>query len=81
MLETITPYDTDDAMRLLYKQTELLTSLEFTNSMLVSENAKLRVHLSFMPIRYRQEIEKMQLTDNQVYREQRKIPKNFSPQD
>jgi len=39
------------------------------------------VHLSFMPIRYRQEIEKMQLTDNQVYREQRRIPKNFSPQD
>ena len=52
VLETITPYDTDDAMRLLYKQTELLTSLEFTNSMLVRENAKLRVHLSFMPIRY-----------------------------
>jgi len=81
VLETITPYDTDDAMRLLDKQTELLVSLEYANSMLVSENSKLRVHLSFMPIRYRQEVEKMQQTDNQVYREQRKIPKNFSPQD
>jgi hypothetical protein len=81
VLETITPYDTDDAMRLLNKQTELLASLELANTMLVSENAKLRVHLSFMPIRYRQEIEKMQQTDNQVYREQRRIPKNISPQD
>ncbi len=68
-------------MRLLNKQTELLASLEFANSVLVSENAKLRVHHSFMPIRYKQEVEKMQQTDNQVYREQRRIPKNFSPQD
>jgi hypothetical protein len=34
-----------------------------------------------MPIRYRQEIESMQKTDNQLYREQRRIPKNISPQD
>ncbi len=47
-------------MRLLNKQTELLAALELANTMLVSENSKLRVHLSFMPIRYRQEIESMQ---------------------
>jgi hypothetical protein len=69
VLQAITPYDTEDAMRLLNKQTELLASLEVTNTMLVRENSKLRVHLSFMPIRYRQEIEMMQKTDNQVYRE------------
>jgi len=34
-----------------------------------------------MPIRYRQEIETMQRTDNQLYREQRRTPKNISPQD
>jgi hypothetical protein len=49
--------------------------------MLVSENSKLWVHMSFMPIRYRQEIESMQKSDNQLYREQRRIPKNISPQD
>jgi hypothetical protein len=68
-------------MRLLNKKTELLAALELANTMLVSENSKLRVHLSFMPIRYRQLIELMQKTDNQVYREQRRIPKNISPQD
>ena len=68
-------------MQLLEKQTELLAGLELTNTMLVSENSRLRVHLSFMPIRYRQEIEMMQKTDNQLYREQRRVPKNISPQD
>jgi hypothetical protein len=67
-------------MKLLSKQTDLLANLELTNTMLVSENSKLRVHLSFMPIRYRQEIEMMQKTDNQLYREQRRVPKNISPQ-
>jgi hypothetical protein len=78
VLQTITPYDTDDGMRLLNKQTELLAALELTNTMLVSENSKLLLHLSFMPIRYRQEIETMQKTDNQLYQEQRRIPKNIS---
>ena len=81
VLQHITPYDTEDARKLLDKQTELLTNLELTNTMLVSENSKLRVHMSFMPIRYRQEIEQMQKTDNQLYREQRRVPKNISPQD
>ena len=81
VIQTITPYDTDDAMQLLAKQTELLAGLELTNTMLVSENSRLRVHLSFMPIRYRQEIETMQKPDNQLYREQRRVPKNISPQD
>jgi hypothetical protein len=81
VLQTITPYDTEDAMQLLSKQTELLAALEITNTMLVSENSKLRAHLSFMPIRYRHEIETMQKMDNQLYREQRRVPKNISPQD
>jgi hypothetical protein len=79
VLQHITPYDTEDARKLLDKQTELLTNLELTNTMLVSENSKLRVHMSFMPIRYRQEIEQMQKTDNQLYREQRRVPKTFPP--
>jgi hypothetical protein len=34
-----------------------------------------------MPIRYREEIERMQQQDAQLYREQRRIPKVISPQD
>ena len=79
VLKAITPYDTDDAMRLLNKQTELLASLELANTMLVSENAKLRVHLSFMPIRYRQEVEKMQQTETIRCTESRERFPRISP--
>jgi hypothetical protein len=66
VLQTITPYDTEDAKQLLHKQTELLAALEVTNTMLVSENSRLRMHMSFMPIRYMQEIETMQANDNEL---------------
>ena len=81
VLQKISPYDMDDARQLLLKQTELVAAMELANTMLVSENAKLRMHMSFMPIRYRQEIETMQSRDNETYRDQRKKPMNFSPQD
>ncbi len=48
---------------------------------LVSENSRLRLHHSFMPIRYREEMERMQQQDAQLYREQRRVPKVISPQD
>jgi hypothetical protein len=48
---------------------------------LVSENVRLRIHHSFMPIRYGEEIERMQQQDAQLYREQRQVPKVISPQD
>jgi hypothetical protein len=74
VLQHVTPYDTEDARRLLDKQRKLLDTLEATNAALVSENSSVRVHHSFMPIRYREEIERMQQQGNQMYREQRKIP-------
>jgi hypothetical protein len=75
VLQHVTPYDTEDAKRLLDKQSQLLDTLEATNAALVSENFRLRVHHSFMPTRYKEEVERMQREDNQLYREQRRIPK------
>ncbi len=73
VLQQLTPYDSEDASRVLDKQVQLLDTLERTNAALVSENARLRIHHSFMPIRYREEIEWMQQQDNQLYREQRRV--------
>jgi hypothetical protein len=81
VLQQLTPYDSEDARRVLDKQVQLLDTLERTNSALVSKNSGLRLHHSFMPIRYREEIERMQQQDAQLYREQRRIPKVISPQD
>ncbi len=65
VLEQITPYDTEDARQVLQKQHDLLDVLEHSNAALVSENSKRRVHHSFMPIRYREEVEAMQ--KNQLF--------------
>ncbi len=72
VLQQLTPYDSEDAKRVLDKQkVQLLDTLETTNAALVSENSRVRVHHSFMPIRYREETERMQQQDNQLYSEQR----------
>ncbi len=81
VLEQVTPYDTEDARQVLQKQHDLLDMLEHSNAALVSENSKLRIHHSFMPTRYREEVEEMQKTDNSLYRSQRRTPRIISPQD
>jgi hypothetical protein len=81
VLQQLTPYDSEDARRVLDKQMQLLDTLERTNAALVSENSRLRIHHSFMSIRHREEIERMQQQDAQLYRDQRRIPKVISPQD
>ncbi len=82
VLQQLTPYDSEDARRVLDKQVQLLDTLERTNAALVSKNSRLRIHNhSFMPIRYREEIERMQQQDAQLYRDQRRVPKVISPQD
>jgi hypothetical protein len=81
VLQQLTPYDSEDTRRVLDKQVQLLDTLERTNAALVSENSRLRIHHSFMPIRYREEVERMQQQDAQLYREQRRVPKVISPQD
>jgi hypothetical protein len=81
VLQQLTPYDSEDARRVLNKQVQLLDTLERTNAALVSENSRLRIHHSFVPIQYREEIERMQQQYAQLYREQRRTPKVISPQD
>jgi hypothetical protein len=51
VLQQLTPYDSEDARRVLNKQVQLLDTLERTNAALVSENSRLRIHHSFVPIR------------------------------
>jgi hypothetical protein len=48
VLQQLTPYDSEDARRVLDKQVQLLDTLEKTNAALVSENSRLRRHHSFM---------------------------------
>jgi hypothetical protein len=68
VLEEVTSYDTEDARQVLQKQHDPLDVLEHSDAALVSESSKLRIHHSFMPIRYREEVEEMQKTDNSLYR-------------
>ncbi len=81
VLEQITPYDNEDARQVLQKQHDRFDVLERSNAALVSENSKLCVHHSFMPIKYREEVETTQKIDNPLYRSRRKTPKIISPQD
>ena len=48
VLGQLTPYDSEDARRVLDKQVQLLDTLERTNAALVSENSRLRIHHSFL---------------------------------
>jgi hypothetical protein len=48
VLQQLTPYDSEDARRVIDKQVQFLDTLEKTNAALVSENSRLRIHYSFM---------------------------------
>jgi hypothetical protein len=47
--ENINPYDVDDMCNVLQSQKETFQDLTNKNAVLVAENSKLRMHLSFMP--------------------------------
>ncbi len=49
------------------------------NAQLVMENSELRMHLSFMPVEYRDYVNNMQASNHQEYRNQRKAPKVIVP--
>ncbi len=51
--ERINPYEVEDMRRVLQTQTMALHNLQNTNAVLVAENSKLRMHLSLMPVQYR----------------------------
>jgi regulator of replication initiation timing len=58
--EQITPYDVEDMKRVLESQKEMTNNITMQNSQLVMENSELRMHLSFMPVEYRDYVKNMQ---------------------
>jgi hypothetical protein len=54
----------------LFSQNLALEDALTKNVILVAENSELRMHLSFMPIKYRDHVEQLQAKDHQLYRNQ-----------
>ncbi len=49
------------------------------NALLVTENSQLRMHLSFVPVEYRDYISNLQATNDPIYRNQRRTPRVIIP--
>jgi hypothetical protein len=73
--EKINPYEVSDMRRVLQTQTGALHNLQNTNAVLVAENSKLRMHLSLMPVQYRDFAANMQASNHQAYLAQHTDPK------
>ncbi len=73
--ETITPYDVQDIKKVLESQKEMIWEVLAKNTHLVTENSELRMHMSFMPVEYRNYVKNMQSSNHQVYCQQRRAPK------
>jgi hypothetical protein len=77
--ETITPYDVQDMKKVLESQKEMIREVLAKNTHLVTENSELRMHMSFMPVEYRDYVKNMQSSNHQVYCQQRRAPKMIVP--
>jgi hypothetical protein len=72
-------YDANDMKAVLDKSKESVTDLVAKNSVLVAENSKLRMHLSLMPVQYRDFAAHHQQTNSTLYQDQRRDPKVIIP--
>jgi hypothetical protein len=77
--ETITPYDTLDMKKVLESQKVMMNEVLTKNAQLVTENSELRMHMSFMPVEYRDYVKNMQASNHQQYRKQRVTPRVIVP--
>ncbi len=78
--ETITTFDISDMKRILESQKVMIREALTKNAQLVTENSELRMHLSFMPVEYRDYVKNMQASNHQQYRQlQRVSPKVIVP--
>ena len=79
--EFISPYDISSGMkRILESQKVSIRESLTKNTQLVIENSELRMHLSFMPVEYRDYVKNMQASNHQQYRQlQRVSPKVIVP--
>jgi hypothetical protein len=75
------PYDVDDMRHVLLGQKETFQDLTNKNAVLVTENSRLRMHLSFMPVQYRDFVANIQATNGVLYTSQKRDPKVIIPLD
>jgi hypothetical protein len=68
--EYVTPYDVQDMKRILESQKVMMREVLTKNSQLVTENSELHMHMSFMPVEYRDYVKNMQSSNHQEYRNQ-----------
>jgi hypothetical protein len=83
LLETtksITGFDVHDMQALMASQKEALQNALDQNAMLTGQNSELWMHLSFMPVEYRDSVTNLQKNDNPRYRDQRRNPKVIVPE-
>jgi hypothetical protein len=78
--DSITPYEDDDMRAVLQSQNLALEDALTKNVLLGDENSELRMHLSFLPVEYRDFVEDLQATDHQMYRKQRSEPQIIVPE-
>ena len=79
LTEKLTPYDTNDMRKVLGSQKETLHDVLAKNALLNTENSELRMHMSFVPVEYRDFISGIQNTSHESYRNQRSDPKVIIP--
>jgi len=79
LADKITQYDTNDMRKVLESQKQNLYDVLAKNALLVTENSELRMHMSFVPVEYRDFISGLQGTNHEYYRNQRSDPKIIIP--
>ncbi len=80
LADKITQYDTNEMRKVLGSQKEKLHDVLAKNALLVTENSELRMHLSFMPVEYRDFVRGFQNNNRESYRNQRTDPKIIIPE-
>jgi hypothetical protein len=78
--DSISTYDVNDMIAVLQSQKIALEDALTKNALLIAENSELQMHLSFMPIEYRDHVEQLQAKDHQLYRNQRREPQVIIPE-
>jgi hypothetical protein len=78
--DSIIAYDVNDMRAVLQSQKVALEDALTKNAWLVAENSELRMHLSFMPVVYREHVEQLQAKDGQLYLNQRREPQVIIPE-
>jgi hypothetical protein len=63
--DSITPYSVSDMDNVVTSQKKLMNDVLAKNALLVSENSELRMHMSFMPVEYRDYVKNLQKSNHQ----------------